>query len=241
MPSIYRLDRPFGEPGIAQIFMNYGIIYNLFFINKNERQRKWIILFVIGSILSFSLIGYLILLFIIFLKLFREKKYGMCLVCIVPAVIIGSIMVIQKMTTLSYNDRVNDYSFMFETIVENFPFGIGIGHTGELEHTILENDSTSIGFYCGVLYPLAQYGIFGLIYYWALFKGIHNIINNQTRYEKKFSNIIFAIFIVLTLLTEPQADEPLILCFIFDGLQRYFNTKKGMEVRNDFNYMSSNG
>ena len=74
-----------------------------------------------------------------------------------------------------------------------------------------------------------------------MFKGIHNIINNQTRYEKKFSNIIFAIFIVLTLLTEPQADEPLILCFIFDGLQRYFNTKKGMEVRNDFNYMSSNG
>lgn len=223
--SLYRLDRPFGEPGIAQIFMNYGIIYNLFFIDKGKRQKVWIVLFVLGTVLSFSLIGYLILLVIMFVKLYRDKNYGLMILCSVFAVFIGMIMIIEKLASYSYGDRISDFSFMFKTIIQSFPFGIGIGHTGELEHVVLENGSTSIGFYCGLLYPLAQYGVFGLVYYWALFKALKSIADQDVRRDRKFAHLAFAAFILLTLLTEPQADEPLILCFVFEGLLLYFENK----------------
>lgn len=218
--TFLRLDRPFGEPGIAQIFMNYGLIYNIFFI-ENKKERKWFYLFTLGSLCSFSLIGYAILLSIFFFKLYKEKKYVLLFMFVFVALSIGSIMIIEKMSSFSYSDRMEDYTHMFNTIVDNLPFGIGIGNTGNIER--YKDTEFSKGYYCGLLYPLMQYGLWGIVYYWALFK---SIIYNSNNKKNKVIKYVLGIFIVLTLLTEPQADEPIILCFIFDGLINFFDKNK---------------
>lgn len=151
--SLYRLDRPFGEPGIAQIFMNYGIIYYSFILKEStKKEKKWFYLFVLGSILTFSLTGYIILFSILIFKLYQEKKYTYCFIFSFIAIVIGSFMVFQKVNTFSYSDRTGDYKFMISTIFENLPFGIGIGNTNSLEHYIIEGtDNESIGFYCRII------------------------------------------------------------------------------------------
>ena len=83
-------------------------------------------------------------------------------------------------------------------------------------------------FIAGLLYPLAQYGIFGLVYYYALYKSILHLDNYKG--ENKISQVAFAVFILMTLLTEPQADEPIILCFIFDGIIRWIKNEKKRSI-----------
>lgn len=233
--SLYRLDRPFGEPGIAQIFMNYGIIYYFFFSSQNKKEKIWFCLFTIGSILTFSLTGYIILLSIFMLKIYKEKKYMLFFFFAIIAGFIAAVMIAQKITTFSYSDRTNDYSVMMKTIVDNLPFGIGIGNVSKFSNLEVQDKSElSIGFYCGLLYPLMQYGILGIVYYYALYKSIKYISYTDSK-EKKISNIAFLVFVMITLLTEPQADEPIIVSFIFDGLIRCFN--KSNDTRYLKNYI----
>ncbi|MGN0807263.1 MAG: hypothetical protein ACI4MN_02320 [Candidatus Coproplasma sp.] len=227
--SLLRLDRPFGEPGIAQMYFNFGLLYCLF-INSDKKHRKlWIFLFSISTLLSFSLIGYVIFFFIIISYCVYKKRYSLLLFLSIIASILMIFMIVNKMDSVSYEDRTQDFVFMFETIFNNLPLGIGLGNTDTLQHyEIASTGQVSIGFYCGLLYPFAQFGIFGIIYYIALAWAIKYFSKN------KYTCFAFAAFILFTLLTEPQADEPIIVVFLFDALIRRIEQKKTIKIGNQF-------
>lgn len=217
--SFLRLDRPFGEPGIAQMYFNLGIIIYLFKKDKYNISFKYFLLFLISTILSFSLTGYLVLLGIIFVYLLWKKKYNIMVVYIIIMILTSVFMIYQKKDTFSYIDRKQDYFIMFDLIAENLPFGLGIGNTSIQISDFYDVSDVSVGLYCGLLYPLLEYGIVGIIYYVALIKGIKNFSEN------KFCTIAFGVFLLFTLLTQPQAEEPFVLCFIFNGLLKVSNNR----------------
>lgn len=214
--SLLRLDRPFGEPGIAQMYYNFGLICVLFYFQKIKKKWSnwvWMILFSIAIILSFSLTGYFIYLVIIMVYLLSRKMYKLFSLFVLLALAVAYTMVTQKVDTVSYSDRLQDYSFMFNTIFQNLPFGIGIGNTGMLEHYVVaQTGEKAIGFYCGLLYPLAQYGFLGFFYYYVLIRSGRHFSKNI------YTNVALIIYLILTLLTEPQAEEPFIVCILLGGL-----------------------
>jgi len=225
--SLLRLDRPFGEPGIAQMYYNFGLLCNLFYFN-NMKQKKvkwfWFILFSLATILSFSLTGYFIYLVIIMIYLLYRKKRKLFLLFLLLSLVVAYTMVTQKVDTVSYSDRLQDYTFMFDAIIHNLPFGIGIGNTGNLDHYIVaETGEKAIGFYCGLLYPLAQYGFLGFFYYYVFIRTGKSFSNNI------YANVVFWVYMSLTLLTEPQAEEPFIMCLLFGGLLLSFINKNELE------------
>ncbi len=211
--SFLRLDRPFGEPGIAQMYFNFGLIYSLF-IEKNKKSKNiWSLIFILSVLLSFSTTGILILLTIVLIYIIMKKKYFILFPMFLIAATIACIMIYQKKGTVSYEDRSGDIMFMLKTIFNNLPFGIGIGNTDLLEHNIIASTGTvSIGFYCGLLYPLAEYGILGIVYYIILFNSFKKFSEN------KYLRIAFSMFVIFTLFTEPDADECFIIAFLYSGL-----------------------
>ena len=214
--SLLRLDRPFGEPGIAQMYYNFGLICVLFYFQKIKKKWSnwvWMILFSIAIILSFSLTGYFIYLVIIMVYLLSRKMYKLFSLFVLLALAVAYTMVTQKVDTVSYSDRLQDYSFMFNTIFQNLPFGIGIGNTGMLEHYVVTHSGEkAVGVYCGLLYPLAQYGFLGFFYYYVLIRSGRHFSKNI------YTNVALIIYLILTLLTEPQAEEPFIVCILLGGL-----------------------
>ena len=211
--SILRLDRPFGEPGIAQMYFNFGFIYACFFEKKYKKKIFWIFVFTLGIVLSCSLTGYVIyfVLSMIYFLSINKKTYFIVFGTI--AIIVFLVMLIDKFGTISYEDRSQDLIFMFNTIIDNFPLGIGLGNTSTLKHNVIESTGeVSIGFYCGLLYPFAQFGIFGFIYYYFMFREISHF------YINKYVCMSFGFFLLITLFTEPQADEPFIMIFIIDSV-----------------------
>lgn len=223
--SLLRLDKPFGEPGIAQMYFNFALVWLLFFETKGKRRKIWIVLFSIGVFLSLSLIGYVIYFSILMAYCLSKKNRFAILMVTIFFLCVLVLMIIQKVGTFSYEDRTADYVFMFETIFDNLPFGIGLGNTSKLEHWVVESTGTiSTGFYCGLLYPFAQYGVLGLVYYYMFGIAIKNFSQN------KWARIGFGCFIVLTLLTEPQADEPFIVCFLFAGLLKRCIRRRNITV-----------
>ena len=228
--SLLRLDRPFGEPGIAQMYYNFGLICVLFYFQKIKKKWSnwvWMILFSIAIILSFSLTGYFIYLVIIMVYLLSRKMYKLFSLFVLLALAVAYTMVTQKVDTVSYSDRLQDYSFMFNTIFQNLPFGIGIGNTGMLEHYVVaQTGEKAIGFYCGLLYPLAQYGFLGFFYYYVLIRSGRQFSKNI------YTNVALIIYLILTLLTEPQAEEPFIVCILLGGLLLSFtNNNKLIKER----------
>lgn len=228
--SLLRLDRPFGEPGIAQMYYNFGLICVLFYFQKIKKKWSnwvWMILFSIAIILSFSLTGYFIYLVIIMVYLLSRKMYKLFSLFVLLALAVAYTMVTQKVDTVSYSDRLQDYSFMFNTIFQNLPFGIGIGNTGMLEHYVVaQTGEKAIGFYCGLLYPLAQYGFLGFFYYYVLIRSGRHFSKNI------YTNVALIIYLILTLLTEPQAEEPFIVCILLGGLLLSFtNNNKLIKER----------
>lgn len=220
--SFLRLDRPFGEPGIAQMYFNFAILYILFCSNeKKSKKNFWLVLFSAGSLLSFSLTGYIIYLFLFLVYFYKKKRYSLVFIMSFISFIIVLLMFTAKTETFSYSDRSADLRLMLNTIMTNLPFGIGLGNANSIDRAMFnELGDLSVGFYCGLLYPLSEYGLFGLLYYFILLYSIFHFS------REKEACVAFAIYILITLFTEPQADEPFIVAFLISGLVLYSEEKK---------------
>lgn len=214
--SIIKLYSPLGEPGIACMYFNFAIIWLLFFTDTNHKNnRKWIILFSSAIILSLSMIGIIVFFSILITYLYKKNKIKLALLLVIPIIILSLILIIQKLSTESFIQRTSDYVLMSSVIIDSFPFGIGLGNIDSIQPSMLGIDVELVGFYCGLLYPLAQYGVLGIYYYYMLFIAFKNFSNNT------FGRYAFLIYFFLTLLTQPQAEECFILSFIFAGIIRH--------------------
>lgn len=218
--KIIKLYSPLGEPGIACMYFNFAVMYILFFQEKNKRNKIWLFIFSLAIFLSVSLIGIIVYFAILMYYMFYRKQYALIFVFGIISVAIAMVLIIQKIGTLSYTNRTSDFGFMYNTIINNLPFGIGLGNIDSLEKTLtIAYETEGVGFYCGLLYPLAQFGVFGLVYYFMMLKSIKFFS------EIKYARNAFALYILLTLLTQPQADECFIVCFLFSGLILYTNKR----------------
>ena len=213
--SVIKLYSPFGEPGLVQMYFNFSLIYLLYFKETKtiKRRKIWIFLFAISILLSFSMIGIVIMMisFIFYFK--KKKRYILLVLAAAIGIVVFTQLIYQKIGTDSFGQRSNDYLIMFDEIEKNFPFGIGLGNISSLDYSKNQINQyyESFGFYSGLLYPILQYGIFGFAYYIMLVVALCRFSKNNT------TNFVFASFLLLTLLTQPQADECFILMFLFQG------------------------
>lgn len=209
--SLIKLYSPLGEPGIASMYFNFAVIWLLFFTDlSDKRNTRWIAAFSAAVVLSLSLMGVLVLIATFVVYMIQKRKFGAIILLSIPAVVLCVVMILQKLGSESYSQRSNDYVVMFEAIAGSLPFGIGLGNI-DLVHTASQNRELQ-GFYCGLLYPLMQFGIFGLYYYFMM------VIAAKYFSDNHYGRYAFFIYFIMTLLTQPQADECFILSFIFAGV-----------------------
>ena len=215
--SVIKLYSPLGEPGIASMYFNFAVIWLLFFKDTSIRKNRiWLFLFSIAIILSLSMIGIIVYFSIIIIYAVKRGKIVFIFLLSIPIVVASAILILQKLGTESFFQRTNDYAVMYNVIINNFPFGIGLGNLDSIQPSaILGMNTELIGFFCGLLYPLAQYGILGIYYYRMVFIGFKNFSADR------FAKYAFFIYFFLTLLTQPQADECFILSFVFAGIIKH--------------------
>lgn len=208
--QITRLHSPFSEPGVAQLFFNYFILYNLFLNEKNE--RIWLLIAVMVILLSTSLIGYLILFIIFMAKLFSKRRYLISFIIAIPIIIVSFIMICQKLDSISFTDRYADLKFIFESCFNNLPFGIGIGNGQKINTKIDASGGGAAGFYSGLFTPIVYLGIFSCLFYYYLYLSIKYFTNN------KYAKFAFCFLILLTLFSEPLSLTLIIAIFFINGI-----------------------
>lgn len=218
--SVIKLYSPLGEPGIACMYFNFAVIWLLFFSDLSQKEnRRWVFFFSAAILLSLSMIGILVFFSVLVVYAVKERKYAVIFFLSVPIVVFSAVLIIQKLGTQSYTQRSSDYAVMFDVILKNLPFGIGLGNIDSVQKvSALAKNADSMGFYCGLLYPLVQYGVFGIVYYCMVFIAFRNFSGDR------FARLAFFMYFFLTLLTQPQADECFILSFVFAGIVKHFQS-----------------
>ena len=212
--NIQRLHSPFSEPGVAQFFLNYGLFYTLFYEKTRKNRFFWGMVFSITVFLTTSLTGISILLALFLIYMVKEKKYIAFFFSSLFAIIVLFIFVSQKIDSISFDDRISDFNFIFNSAKNNFPFGIGIGNSknaGTRIDVITGEDITG-GFFSGLFNPLVFLGLLSLVFYFILYLAIRYFDKN------KFINLAFAMLILITLLTEPLTFTTLISAFLVHGM-----------------------
>lgn len=219
--SFMRVHVPFSEPGNAQIYFNYGLLYCLFILKKSKKRKYLTILFALASILTISMTGYLIFGLIIFMYLAKNKKYFLLLPYIILSFCVIYIITINKLDSISYLDRKNDLIFMIDKFFEFFPFGCGYGNADLLGERILSDGTVgNPGMFSGLFSPLTSLGIFSIVFYVLLIISIKFFDG-----KNKFNNFVFGIYILLSLFTEPQAFSLIMTAFIINGMINYSEQK----------------
>ena len=210
--EVNKLSYPLYEAGIAEIFTNYCVFYMLYYGRKKKFRIVGIVFFVITSFLTFSLIGIITLFVILALYFIRTKRVISILFFIAIAFFVCSYFIIEKLDSSSYNERTNDYNYIFKIIIDNFPFGIGLGNLESVQD--YSSSDTSVGFYSGLFSPLAYIGVFSVVYYYGLIKCLVNMLNERGF----FGRLSFSILIILALLTQPIAFISIMNVIIINGL-----------------------
>lgn len=219
---VYKLSHPLYEAGIAEIFTNYCVFYLLYFGRKRRLRIIGIIFFVISSFLTFSLIGIITFFLMIALYFVRTKRVISVSLFVIIAVFVGSFFVIQKLGTSSYSERTSDYLYVFQTIKNNFPLGIGLGNVENIQdNNSFFNSQNTTGFFSGLLSPVAYIGIFSVVYYFGLIKCFVNMIKENGI----LCRLSFAVLVVLALLTQPIAFISVMNVIIINGLYSNRNAK----------------
>lgn len=209
--AIERMHVPFSEPGVAQLFFNFGIFHCLFF-NEKEINKFWCLLFALSVILTTSLTGYTIMAFMFGLYFIKEKKYIATILFGIVGAIILVLTVLEKLQSLSYLDRLSDYTYIFSNAIDNLPFGIGLGNSSILDHREDAYLHSGASFFSGLFTPLVYLGLFSVYFYYLLINAI-KVINKKT-----LNRAAFAVLVTVTLLTEPLSFTTVFAIFFAYGI-----------------------
>lgn len=213
--TLYRMHAPFSEPGVAQLFFNFGLFYNLFKENNNIKNRILLILFFgICVILSFSFTGYIVCFLIFFIYLLRQRKFLHLFCFALISSIIILIFGLNKLNSGSFFERSNDLLFLYNLFVDNLPFGIGLSENANIDFAVIDEQGLKVagGFYSGIFTPLIYFGLIGMLYYLFLVNAL------KYSFKNKFSKAAFSCLLIFTLTTEPLTFTTLFCLFIANGL-----------------------
>jgi hypothetical protein len=233
---IIRQGSLFWEPGIFQFFLNFFIVYALFY---RKIKTPWYQLFIliIGVILTQSGMGYPILFIVLSIYIFKiiltNKKYKQYFYNIFAISISIFVLLYFKnifkyatdkisLASASFGARYMHILFALECFNKNVFAGIGIGNRNieplvnmplwvnprlyEYDYTNISNSYFSI---------LAHQGIIGVIIYFIIFI---ILFRNAIKHKKVF----FLIPLMLTLFTEPLINS-YVLIFTFFIISEFKN------------------
>lgn len=221
--TFVRLSSPFSEPGVAAVFFNFGFFYSALISKKRKNTFIWECVFALCLLLTMSMWGYLVFLLEFFLNLTSRKKRGMTLPLLILILVLCSILIINKIGTFSYNDRIIDFKEMLLKAFDCLPFGTGFG---DVEKYLRFDSSTGemysvYGNYCGLLHPLLYLGFASIYYYYLMIEATKNFNSNG----KTSKRIILGFSIVFwgSLVTEPLSFGILYTLLIANGcINKFF-------------------
>lgn len=220
----YRNQSIFWESGAFQAFLNIALFLELYV--KKDKNKKYILIYIITILTTQSTTGYIILILLVITKIIQKvsvnikylKTVLLLSVCIIPLIPIFSSVIIQKFSPDSanyssflrrYYDTVVDFKIVFENI-GNFLLGVGEENYMQKFSQILntigigtfsETSSSSNSLTAFV----AQHGIISAIPICILYiKGIFSIKKIPTK-------IIFLLTILICLTTENFVMAPTFL------------------------------
>lgn len=212
--NLQRLHSPFSEPGVAQFVFNYGLFYSLFYEKNRKNKIIWILMFSATAFLTTSLTGIAILFILLLIYMLKEKKVIAFSFSILISLIVIYFFISQKLNSVSYDDRISDFIFIFNSAKNKLPFGIGIGNSdyAGTRIDVITGEIISGGFFSGLFTPLVYFGFLSLFFYYLLYLSIKYFDKN------KYINLAFSVLILITLLTEPLTFTTLIAVFLVHGM-----------------------
>lgn len=215
--TLYRFMIFFREPGIAQAFLIWGIIYALHY----RYPRKIIIGLIIGVLTTFSTSGAFLLFATLLLWYFAQVKvhFYIKMLAIVlsfafsPVVLIFTpyVGLVDKIQThgISIETRLTQISDGLITAF-NYPFGLGY----------YSQPGTGIN----LLSVIGQIGLIG--FFLALAVYVIPLLSSKTN-RSAYLIAIFPIFATM-LVAQPIFDAPLVYIILFALFPTDFNTKLGI-------------
>ena len=210
-----RMATPFSEPGVFQFFPNACLLICLF--DKSFAKKRLLSLFfILLSLLTFSLTGYVCLGCITAVYLFKKKN----LFLIIPIAIIGFLLlryeIILKVDSGSYTDRTADFFNSLNQIADYLPFGIGIGNRDPNAPLLIDSatgkyySSTNFSGFLSFFFYL---GVGGILFVFLCLKGCF-VASKNDRYLAASFILVF----IVTMLTEPLAFSCITILFLSCGI-----------------------
>ncbi|NLN49469.1 MAG: O-antigen ligase family protein [Clostridiales bacterium] len=219
------LPRSFGifcEPGLYQIFLNYLIIFILFI--KKKRSKKdllQLIFIVINIVLTFSIIGYVVAVCLIFLFIFLRQNKLMSKILLIMLYIIVIAFVFPiisdflrfKMTTGSFETRTADITLGLDVLFDNFWFGTGLDQIAyrKAYEDVYQRFRGNTN---GLLSIGIIYGVFGIIFYYV---GIKKFLKEIKAIYGVVAAIAMLGWLIASLINEPIQNSCLLYAFMALG------------------------
>lgn len=217
----------FWEPGVYQIFLNFALIYQLFFVKKIKKMNIFIL--AVNLITTFSTTGLIFSLLLFYLKIISIKSNNIFIKFIkyytIPVISILSIFIVtyllnQKISygTRSYDLRANNLLIGLELFIKKPFYGWGFLNYNPYEAIAgIPNNSN------GLVSMLFHQGIMGVIFFFVPFFSYIILLIKQ---RHVMISIVFVSFFIVSCSVEPIMYTNFISLFVCLGLAAIGETNR---------------
>lgn len=199
--QFHRLLGIFWEPGVYQVFLNFGLFYLLFCESKIHKVK--IIVIIVNVALTLSTTGIMASVAMLAVRFYSESHWRKYRVIIfVPLALLTLVIMMeiwnQKITheTASYLARMSDLIIGFQIFLRNPLLGTGYDNTD----IFLSIQNMGRGNSNGLITWLYTMGVVGIIP--TNFPFIYNIVKQHNKEEKRKRIIFYFLFVIMNM-TEP--------------------------------------
>lgn len=231
----YRNCSVFWEPGLFQIYLNFMLIYALYFLRENRLVKLiHVVIIILSVITTGSIIGYAISAIIlgIYIMIFLKNTslnvlLKICLIMVAIAIIpIFFLLFEKKMNTLSFEYRYSDIINGFKVFLSKPIFGYGIYNIAY--ETMYYNIFGEMrGSSSGLCNALISFGTIGFGVYMYLFI---NFCELSKKIYNADARLPLLVWFLLSLFSEPISPMPIV--FLLQGMGIYYiNSKKNAEYQ----------
>lgn len=227
---IARNNSIFWEPGVYQIFLNFALLYNLFFSENKNLFTLTNIVLLLSIATTLSTTGIIVACVILFFKFMgKSKSYYSTMIKFMMfpatlAIVVNVLTYVIKQKfdygVTSVSLRTDDLLYGFYAFLEKPILGWGYWNfSGYEQFTGTINNSN------GFIFLLFQLGVVGFSFYIFLILVVSKRILRQ--YSLKGA-ILFVIYIFASMANEPIAYTNYIILFLCLGIYLLLNSKKAV-------------
>ena len=210
MDGVYfRMYGIFREPGVAMIFINLAIIFELFI--KKVKNYKKILVFILAIGLTFSTAGYIVTFLILVSFLFASRKINSSMAIVVLLLIIASTYIVytnkfvymlvfskfsnseSSSTAARFGSVVNNLNLLY-----NHPQGIiyGLGYQN-VEDAFVNIGNRSLGEEHNTNTVLKELAVHGFFFTYILFSRIYKFFKNNFSLSKQNTILLFVVVLLM--------------------------------------------